>query len=100
MRLSVFSQILLIAFAVFALALLAIGWFISWPLAGGFAFLAPVLFLVDYTARIIGLTWPFRRWADQIKWHASSRKIVRRKQVDDTESRRDRAKRILKEYEN
>lgn len=100
MRIAVFSQILLFVFAVFALALLAIGWFISWPLAGGLALLAPVLFLVDYIARIIGRIGPFKRWADQIRWHASSREIARRKQVDAAESRRDRAKRILEEYEN
>lgn len=100
MRISVFSQILLIISAVFALALLAIGWFVSWSLAVWLALIAPVLFLVDQIARFINRIELFRRWKDKMLWHASSREIASRKQRESTERRRDRAKRILEKYEN
>jgi len=100
MKLNVFQQVIVVAALLIGSAILAIGHFVDWRLAGYLALIGPVLYVVNILGSKVIRLRLFRGWIDHTRWHSTSRKIAMRKRDNCAESRRDRAKRILDDYDN
>jgi hypothetical protein len=100
MKLNVFQQVIVVAALLIVSAILAIGHFIDWRLAGYLALIGPVLYIVNILGSKVIRLRLFRGWVDRTRWHSTSQKIARRNHDNSAESRRDHAERILDDHEN